>query len=54
MFFILQPSFISPEPGKKLVKRERRGQLVGVSSSVTTPTTQQSQPDMTEVSILLV
>ncbi|KAK3780932.1 hypothetical protein RRG08_052087 [Elysia crispata] len=43
-----EPSFISPEPGKKLVKRERRGQLVGVSSSVTTPTTQQSQPDMTE------
>ncbi|GFS07504.1 coronin [Elysia marginata] len=32
-----QPSFISPEPGKKLVKRERRGKLVGVSGTVTVP-----------------
>ncbi|GFO47590.1 coronin [Plakobranchus ocellatus] len=47
------PVFISPEPGKKLVRRERRGMLVGAASAVKSSAVkqqQQQQPQQTAAS----
>ncbi|RUS74895.1 hypothetical protein EGW08_017341 [Elysia chlorotica] len=43
-----EPCFISPEPCKELVRRERRGQLIGASNATTTASAPQSRPAVTE------